>query len=139
MGYLYRVQGKRSMAQLDELIQLKLNYANKLGPEKVKEIESDVDLFADADQFRVYHAKGRFRGTICASLFTGAFFTVMNGNQNGVALVWKKPLLASAVFAGSWFTFYKFFSRWSGYTNQKYNEFEYARNFKMLRNAQIKQ
>ena len=48
-GYLWRMQGKRSMDQLDRLIQLKLSYAKALGEEKVAEIEEDVDLFADAD------------------------------------------------------------------------------------------
>ena len=84
LGYPWRMQGRRSMTQLDELIQYKLNYANKLGEEKVKEIEADVNLFADADQFRKYHAVGRFRGTISAMAFTGAFFTVMGGNKNGI-------------------------------------------------------
>ena len=79
MGYAWRVQGKRSMDQLDELVQYKYNYAQKLGEEKVAEIEADTNLFADADQFRIYHAKGRFRGTISAVVFTGAFFTVMSG------------------------------------------------------------
>ena len=102
-------------------------------------IEADVNLYGDADQFRIYHAKGRFRGTISAVLFTGSFFTVMSGNKNGLQAMTKNPLLATAVFGGSLFTFYKFWSRYAGYTNQKYNEFQYARVFKMLRNAQIKQ
>jgi len=39
LGYLFRTQTSRSMNDLDKLIQLKLSYANKLGEEKVKEIE----------------------------------------------------------------------------------------------------
>ena len=138
-GYIWRVQTKRSMDHLDELIQLKLYYANKLGPEKVQEIEADVGLFADADQFRIYHAKGRFRGTICAMAFTGTLFTLMNGGSNGRAAMKQNKLLACAVFGGSLVTFYTLWSRVAGFNNQVYNEFQYARVHKMLRNAQIKQ
>ena len=35
LGYLFRTQTSRSMDDLDKIIQLKLNYANKLGEEKV--------------------------------------------------------------------------------------------------------
>jgi hypothetical protein len=40
-------------------------------------------LFSDADQFRIYHAKGRFRGFFSASAFTVGLFTAMNGFKNG--------------------------------------------------------
>ena len=134
-GYLWRMQGKRSMDQLDRLIQLKLSYAKALGEEKVAEIEEDVDLFGDADQFRLYHAKGRFRGVICASLFTGAAFTALNGGSNGYGAMKRQPALAALCFGSSLVVFYTFWSRWAGFNYQKYNEFQYARVHKMLRNA----
>ena len=71
------------MDQLDELIQYKLYVASQLNEEKVKEIEADVNLFADADQFRIYHAVGRFRGTICALATTAIATTFLNGGSNG--------------------------------------------------------
>ena len=138
-GYIWRVQSARSMDHLDDLIQLKLYYANKLGQDKVNEIEADVGLFADADQFRIYHAKGRFRGVICASAFTGTLFTLMNGGKNGIGAMKQNKLLAMAVFGGSLVTFYTLWSRVAGFNNQVYNEFQYAKVHKMLRNAQIKQ
>ena len=46
-------------------------------------IEADVNLYADADQFRIYHAVGRFRGTICAVLTTMGALTYLNGGRNG--------------------------------------------------------
>ena len=110
------------MDQLDQLIQYQLRYANALGEDKVKEIEADVNLFADADQFRIYHAKGRFRGTISAFLITGAAFGVMSGGRGGYAKMWQNPL-AVGVFGASWLVCYKFWSYYAGYTNQKYNEF----------------
>ena len=131
----WRLQTPRSMEQLDNLIQYKLSYANKLGEDKVKEIESDTGLFADADQFRIYHAKGRFRGTICAAVSTATLFTFMNGGKNGIQLMGKKPMLATGAFIGSLMVFYQLFSRRAGYTAQKYNEFQYARIHKMLRNT----
>ncbi len=48
-GYWWRTQGSRSMTQLDQLCQLKLNYQNKIGAEKAREIESDISKFSDAD------------------------------------------------------------------------------------------
>ena len=138
MGYAWRMQRSRSMDSLDQLIQLKLKYAQALGPEKCKEIEADVILFGDADQFRIYHAKGRFRGTICATLFTCTLFNVLNGNKGGAAHMGRHPLAAMAVFGGSLVTFYTLWSRYAGFNNKVYNEFEYARVHKMLRNVQVK-
>ena len=139
LGFAWRMPGRRSLDQLDNLHQYKLNIASKLGAEKSKEIEDNLDLFADADQFRIYHAKGRFRGIISASIFTCAFFTIQNGGRNGKKAMGANPLLASLVFGGSLVTFYTLWSRYAGFTNQKYNEFQYARVHKMLRNIQVKQ
>ena len=83
LGFWWRCQTPRSMDQLDDLMQYKLSIAKQLDEEKVKEIEADVNLFADADQFRIYHAVGRFRGTICAVITTAAATTFLNGGHNG--------------------------------------------------------
>ena len=139
LGFWWRTQTERSMSDLDTLCRYKLYFAKQLGPEKCAEIEEDVILFSDADQFRIYHAKGRFRGTACAIATTGAVATVLNGGSNGIGFLQKNPLIGGAVFLGSWTVFYQFWSRYSGYTAQKYNEFQYARVHKQLRNAQIKQ
>ena len=139
LGFAWRMQGRRSMDQLDNLHQYKLNIAGKLGGEKSKVIEDNLDLYADADQFRIYHAKGRFRGVISAAIFTSAFFTISNGGRNGQRAMGANPLLASVLFGGSLVTFYTLWSRYAGFTNQKYNEFQYARVHKMLRNIQVKQ
>ena len=49
LGYWYRGQAARSLDDLDKLIQYKLHYASKLAPEKVKDIEDNIHLYADAD------------------------------------------------------------------------------------------
>ena len=139
MGFMFRMQRRRSMEDLDELLQYKLSIASKLDEETVKSIEADVGLYGDADQFRIFHAVGRFRGLICATLTTGVAMTFLNGGTNGRALIHSKPYLAAAVFGGSFFTYYQFWSRYAGYTDKKFNEFQYARTFKMLRNIQVKQ
>ena len=122
-GFYWKMQPKRSMEQLDELVQYKLQFASKLPAETVRDIEADVNLYADADQFRIFHAVGRFRGTICALATTAVAMTFLNGGHNGRALMRQKPLLAGAIFGGSLFTYYQFWIRYAGYTDRKYNEF----------------
>ena len=95
------------MHMLDDLIQLKNWYAARLGDEKVKEIENDTNLYGDADQFRIYHAKGRFRGV------TGSFLTT--------CLAWhflpKNIYITGGVFVGSFTFFYQAGSRLAGFNN----------------------
>ena len=123
MGFWWRTQTPRSMADLDRLIQLKLSYGKAIGEDKAKEIEQDINLFSDFDQFRKYHAVGRFRGTLCSLLFTTTLFTYVSGGTNGYGAMRRQPLLTAATFASSWVVFYTFWSRKAGFTNQKYNEF----------------
>ena len=94
------------MDQLDELMQYKLSVANQLNADKVKEIEANVDLFADADQFRIFHAVGRFRGTVCALVTTAVATSFLNGGTNGRQFIGKNPLISAAIFGGSLFTYY---------------------------------
>ena len=80
LGYWWRVQEPRSLADLDKLHQYKLFYGNQLDAAKRKEIEDHIEWYADADQFRIFHAKGRFRGIISASVITtGAFAYLAHG------------------------------------------------------------
>ena len=87
LGMWWRVQTVRSLDDLDRLVQYKQYFAKQLGSEKVAEIEADTNLFADADQFRIYHAKGRWRGTLCALGTTAAATTFLNGGRNGIGLI----------------------------------------------------
>ena len=76
LGFAWRLQGRRSMDQLDNLHQYKLNLASKIGDELALKIENNLDNYNDADQFRIFHAKGRFRGIISAAIFTSVFFNI---------------------------------------------------------------
>ena len=49
LGYWWRMQEPRTLADLDQLHQYKLHYASKLSNDKVKEIEDNIKLYADAD------------------------------------------------------------------------------------------
>ena len=117
LGYWWRVQSVRSLDDLDKLVQYKYYFAKKLGPEKCKEIEDDVLLFADADQFRIYHAKGRWRATWCAIATTMVGTTQLNGGRNGIGMFKSQPLVAWGLFFGSWAVYYQFWSRYAGYTS----------------------
>ena len=77
-----------------------------------------------------------------ASITTVAAFTFLSGGKGlrggGLGSLQRFPVLAAATFAVSWRVYYEIFSRRAGWTSDKYNEFQYARVFKQLRNAQIK-
>ena len=79
-------------------------------------IEDNLKNYEDAERFRIFHAVGRFRGTICATLFTGALFYMICPQRNGMAMMAKRPYLAIATFVGSWNVFYQLWSRRSGYS-----------------------
>ena len=74
---LWWSQSPRNLDDIDKLVQLKNYYSIQLGKEKVNEIEADVALYADADQFRIFHKTGRFNGTICAAATTFGVFSFM--------------------------------------------------------------
>ena len=71
----------------------------------VKEIENDPKPFEDAERFRMYHTKGRFRGTLSAAATTAVVFTAMHPGQ-GMNMMFKRPYIAGGVFLGSFSFFY---------------------------------
>ena len=143
LGFWWRMQEPRTLHDMDQLHQYKLHYASKLSATKVKDIEDNIKLYSDADQFRIYHAKGRFRGFFSASLITGGAFTFLAKQQGhpggGRGLMKAMPYQTWALFLGSYFCTYHFWSKQAGLTDDKYYEFQYARVHKMLRNAIIRQ
>ena len=78
-----------------------------------------MGLFADADQFRIYHAKGRFRGVISATGITMGAFTFLGMGKPGGGYGAMKAMPAAAIgcWVGSLFVTYHFWSRWCGLTN----------------------
>lgn len=63
LGYWFRMQDPRSMDQIDDLLARQEQLARSVGTEKALEIRNCPELFADAETFRIYHAKARFRAT----------------------------------------------------------------------------
>ena len=111
-------QSPRNLDDVDRLVQLKNYYAIQIGNEKVKAIETEVGLYADADQFRIFHKTGRFNGGICAGATTLGVFTFMGRNLpgGGIRIMKSQPLMAGGIFAGSFFVWYNLWSMKSGYT-----------------------
>ena len=64
LGYWFRMQDPRSMDQIDDLLARQEILRNAVGEEKALEIRNCPENFADADAFRIYHAKARFRSTV---------------------------------------------------------------------------
>ena len=63
IGYLFRGQEDRTIEQVDQLLQRQELLRKQVGEERSAQIRAAPELFADADAFRIYHAKSRFRAT----------------------------------------------------------------------------
>ena len=68
LGYSWRMQDPRSLDDIDLLIQRKEQLREALGAEIAGEVLACPENFADADAFRIYHAKARFRATMSTAL-----------------------------------------------------------------------
>lgn len=55
------------MDQIDDLLARQQQLAKSVGDEKALEIRNCPELFADAEKFRIFHAKARFRSTVTAA------------------------------------------------------------------------
>ena len=82
-----------------------------------------MNLYSDAQQFCKYHAKGRFRGVVSASLITVVTFTGLNGWRNGLGHMMQNKVLAGGFFLANLGLWYAVWSRNAGFNNQVYNEF----------------
>ena len=69
------------------------------------EIEHAPELFADADEFRIYHAKARFRATVTTIGVTMGASSVaaqMLGYQSGTQLIRKYQGFAVPALITTW-------------------------------------
>ena len=130
------------MEQVDTLLANQQYLAHSIGEERAQEIRDDPENFSDADAFRIYHAKARFRATITtlgAVVVGSTVAAPMLGFTNGSHLVRANRLAAYPAMAATFFVSYKIWHRIVGWTPQKENELIYAKNIRMLRNLQIRQ
>ena len=63
-GFWWRMQEPRSLADIDQLLQRQVVLREAIGATRAEEIEKEPELLADWEQFRLFHAKARFRSTI---------------------------------------------------------------------------
>lgn len=64
---------------------------------------------------------------------------VLNGGSNGIELIRRRRGIAIPAIIATYVTYFSVIHRLVGYNNQVYNEQQYAKNHKMLRNLIIKQ
>lgn len=141
-GYSFRMQEPRSLDDIDFLIQRQEQLRQALGPEIAEKVASSPESYADAEAFRNYHAKARFRATfttIGVTLGGAVIAAPMMGHANGRALIRANPLIAYPAIVGTWVGSYFFWNRVIGWNHEQRNKYLFAKNIRMLRNIQIKQ
>lgn len=113
-----------------------------MGSELAADVRAHPEDFADAEAFRNFHAKARFRATICTvATVMGAtsFLAPGMGFASGRDMVRRNPLLVVPAAAGTFVVNYAFWNWWVGYDQTARNKYLYAKNIRMLRNIQIAQ
>ena len=108
-----------------------------VGEERAALIRDCPENFADADAFRIYHAKSRFRATFTtlgATMVASSVGAQMLGFRSGTQLISRYNFIAVPAIIGTWVVSYQVWNRIVGFTPQKWNEFTYAKNLRMLRN-----
>ena len=84
------------------------------------DIASHPEDFADAEAFRNFHAKARFRATITTItgvLLVGAFAAPKLGYKSGTALISGNRLITTPVILGTWCVSYFIFNRLNGWNH----------------------
>ena len=80
-----------------------------MGEARSAEIRAEPELFADADSFRIYHAKSRFRATfttIGATMVGSSVAAQMLGFRSGSQIISKYQLIAVPAIIGTWVVSY---------------------------------
>ncbi len=84
------------------------------------EIASHPEDFADAEAFRNFHAKARFRATLTTFVgivLVGAYGAPKLGYASGTALMRSNRLIATPVIMGTWCVSYFIFNRLNGWNH----------------------
>ena len=132
------MQEVRTIEDYDTLCQRKEQLRYALGVEKAAEIEACPELFVDAEKFRKFHAKARFRSIATSALVVAGGSTLAAqqlGLPNGRALIRAHPYPTLAVGVGTLLVSYQFWHYVAGFRSNEYNELKYSRYIRMLRNA----
>ena len=109
----------------------------ELGEELAADIRANPENFADAEAFRNFHAKARFRATFTTfGVFVGgsALAAPSMGFESGKMLLKAHRLMVVPAMVGTWCSSYFFWNRVIGWTHEERNKYLYAKNIRMLRN-----
>ena len=137
-GAWFRMQEVRSIEEYDTLLQRKEQLKADLGAEKSAEIEDNPDIFVDAEKFRKFHAKARFRSvvTTAGAVMAGSTIAAQQlGFANGRAFLRAYPYSSLGVTLATWVVSYHSWHFIAGFRTNEMNELKYARYIRMLRNA----
>ena len=142
MGEVFRRQEPRSMDDIDKLIQRQQQLRLAIGLERAAYIEQNPELFSDGEKFRIFHAEARWNAfffTIAAYVGgIGALNMFMPQLQASKMIKQFKPVVAVGC-VGFYVLSYQVFSRVAGFDPNNWNEYNYAKSVRMMRNVQIKQ
>jgi len=135
---LFRSVSPRSLDDIDVLIQRRENLRYLVGYDRAREIELDPDQVYNHEKWRILQGKAARRSLIFAVLAPSAVcFALAPGQPYKV--IQKNKALYLASIGASFAVGFPIIHRLMGYSNEGYNEFQYAKYVKMLRNAQIRQ
>jgi len=109
LGYSFRMQAPRSLEEVDILLANQRLLKQAVGPEQAAVIEACPEKFSDADAFRIYHAKARFRATfttIAASIVGCSVAAPFLGFSHGRQLMYHHRMLFVPACIGTWVVSY---------------------------------
>ena len=141
-GWAFRRQEPRSLDDIDELAQRQQQLRLAIGLERAADIERHPEQCADGEKFRIYHADARWN----AFFFTIAFYVGGVGAAETLAphlqvrsLMRKYAILPVISSVGVYLVSYQIFHYAAGFDSMLWNEYQYAKMVRQLRNVQIKQ
>ena len=103
-GLWFKMQEFRSLDDYDQLLQRKEQLKIAVGEEKAAEIEACPELFVDAEKFRKFHAKARFRSVATTGLVVmggSTFAAQLMGLPNGRAFLRANPYTSLGAAVGT--------------------------------------
>ena len=142
-GELFRTQAIRDISDIDTMLARKEQLRVAIGEQRANEIEKRPDTVIDGEGFRIAHAYGRWYGVIFtgATLFGGSTAYSMSVGVPGAGkqLLRQNTLFAVPAVVGMYCVYYQVFARIGGYSQQKWDEYKFARFCRQLRNAKMQQ
>lgn len=139
ISYLFRRQSKRSLYEIDTLLERQAFLRKKLGRDKADSIEADPDFYYNHERFRIWQAQARFRAILTTLLVCPVVLVTANNFKDGWGFMTKRWYVSAPFIIGTFVISFYAWHRFVGYNNEVYMEQSYAKNVKMLRNLIIKQ